>query len=222
MAVQHKWKDVKQVKLIWHYLRYDMDIMSTRTPKQIEELKKDTIDLMDQIEAEKDWKPTPSGLCDWCGYWEYCPEKKHLVKIAEMKPEKVRKEDGFVLVNKYAKLKAQASEIGEEIEQVKEHIIGYAKKMKVTKIRGSANVASVNVQKRLSLPSRSSDEEGYEKLIEIIKKAGLAEEFYLLDTSSLMKALSEEELEKKVVKAIRPFIAENDRTEVRISKLNEE
>jgi len=37
--------------------------------------------LIDRIEAEREFGPRESALCDWCSYWDLCPAKKHLVKV---------------------------------------------------------------------------------------------------------------------------------------------
>jgi putative RecB family exonuclease len=62
----------KEVILIWHYLSYNKVIHSKRTKDQIENLKKDTIELIDKIESTKTFPPNRGPLCDWCEYKKYC------------------------------------------------------------------------------------------------------------------------------------------------------
>jgi putative RecB family exonuclease len=61
------------MRLVWHYLLRDQVRVSTRTPEQLEELRARTIELIDRIEAERDFEPQPSALCSWCEFNDVCP-----------------------------------------------------------------------------------------------------------------------------------------------------
>jgi putative RecB family exonuclease len=55
---------------------------SCRTHEQREQLRRETIDAIDRIRDEEEWKPRRSGLCGWCEYKELCPafaEERQLV-----------------------------------------------------------------------------------------------------------------------------------------------
>ena len=60
-------------RLVWHYLLRDQVRVSTRTPEQLEALRARTIELIDRIEAERDFEPQPSALCSWCEFNDVCP-----------------------------------------------------------------------------------------------------------------------------------------------------
>ena len=62
----------KKVTLIWHYLSHDMKIISRRTDEQLEQLKRDIINLIKEIENNKNWEPCKTMLCNWCEYKPYC------------------------------------------------------------------------------------------------------------------------------------------------------
>lgn len=80
IGVEARWRDVRSVRLIWHYVAFDKDLTSERTPPQLETLKAGVIALIDEIEATppERMEPHESALCDWCSYWEYCPRKKQV------------------------------------------------------------------------------------------------------------------------------------------------
>jgi putative RecB family exonuclease len=63
----------KDVHLIWHYLAHNKKILSKRTNQQLEELKSQTIFLIDEIESTTDFPAQKSQLCDWCEYKGMCP-----------------------------------------------------------------------------------------------------------------------------------------------------
>lgn len=77
IGVEAMWPDVRRVRLIWHYVAFDKELSSARTPEQIALLKAGTIALIDRIERDTVFEPHESALCDWCPYWEHCPLKRH-------------------------------------------------------------------------------------------------------------------------------------------------
>jgi putative RecB family exonuclease len=81
IGVQKLWPDAKEVRLVWHLVAFGLEMRSLRTPEALEKLKGELARLIDRIEAEREFAPYESALCDWCPYWDLCPVKKHLVKV---------------------------------------------------------------------------------------------------------------------------------------------
>ena len=54
-----------------------------KTKKELAELKRSTIQLIDQIENDSKYKAIAGGLCDWCEFQEICKEWSHLYKIKD-------------------------------------------------------------------------------------------------------------------------------------------
>ena len=52
----------KRVKLIWHYLSFNKKIYSNRTDEQLENLKKETIEQIKEIESTYNFSPNKSSL----------------------------------------------------------------------------------------------------------------------------------------------------------------
>ena len=65
-----------KIKLIWHYLFFNKNIESQRTVEQLEQLKKETLELIKRIEATTEFNPHKSYLCGWCPYKSICPAWK--------------------------------------------------------------------------------------------------------------------------------------------------
>jgi RecB family exonuclease len=61
------------IRLVWHYLAKDRICTSTRTPEQLQELKRNVMGLIDEIRDTRDFPATKNALCDWCGYKRICP-----------------------------------------------------------------------------------------------------------------------------------------------------
>ncbi len=63
----------KEVILIWHYLAHNQKICSKRTNQQLQQLKQETLELINKIEATEKFPHYISKLCDWCEYKSICP-----------------------------------------------------------------------------------------------------------------------------------------------------
>ncbi len=74
IAIKELFGEDKDVSLIWHYLAHNQKIISRRTNEQLEELKKEIIELINKIENTEEFYPNVSKLCDWCEYKSICPE----------------------------------------------------------------------------------------------------------------------------------------------------
>jgi putative RecB family exonuclease len=73
IGVEGRYEGTAPVRLVWHYLLRDQVRVSTRTPEQLGELRTRTIELIDRVEAERDFEPQPSTLCSWCEFNDVCP-----------------------------------------------------------------------------------------------------------------------------------------------------
>ena len=72
LGIKQNFNNVSEVHLIWHFLAFNKKIVSKRTDKQLEQLKKQTIELINKIESTRNFEPTPGALCRWCGFRKYC------------------------------------------------------------------------------------------------------------------------------------------------------
>jgi putative RecB family exonuclease len=73
LGVRERHPDAREVRLVWHYLQSGELRSSTRTPERLDQLRGETIELIDRIERETDYAPRPSALCAWCEYSDVCP-----------------------------------------------------------------------------------------------------------------------------------------------------
>jgi len=72
IGVSERYQDIKKVKLIWHFLKFGKEITSTSTDEELEELKQNTIQLIDTIETAEEFPANPSRLCNWCKFKSIC------------------------------------------------------------------------------------------------------------------------------------------------------
>lgn len=216
-------RDVKDIRLIWHYLAFDKQFISMRSDIQLKDLKKQVISLIKTIERDTKFNPAESNLCDWCEVIEYCPAKKHEIKVQELSPNKYLKEKGVSLVNKYASIKAQVKELKKqeeglqlELNLIEESAIEYARKEDITTIVGSDHSLRITEEETLQFPL--VNEEGREELERYIKKAGIWDEVSGLNLARLSKMLENEELDNKMKNGLLKFAEEVEKIKVSLVK----
>lgn len=76
VGVQALWPEAKEVRLVWHYVAFDRELRSARTPEALRALKAEIMSLIDRIEATNVFEPRESPLCEWCAYGDLCPGRK--------------------------------------------------------------------------------------------------------------------------------------------------
>jgi len=71
--VGRQFKDFKKARLVWHFLAFDKELDSFRTKKQLEDLRKEVLAKIKEIESTEEFHAKVSWLCDWCLYKGICP-----------------------------------------------------------------------------------------------------------------------------------------------------
>lgn len=72
IGVRQNFPDVREVRLIWHYLANDKQYTSSRTPEELTLLKERIAALIERIESATDHPCSRGPLCRWCEYEELC------------------------------------------------------------------------------------------------------------------------------------------------------
>jgi putative RecB family exonuclease len=101
--VKDKFKDAKSVKLVWHMLAFNKEVVSERTPEQLEKLQQEVVELIKEIENAKEFPTNVTALCNYCGFRSICPSFKHKVEL-EIKEEvkQFKDDEGVKMVDKFA------------------------------------------------------------------------------------------------------------------------
>jgi len=220
IGIQKRWPYIKNIRLIWHYLAFDTELVSYRTHESISNLVQDTQSLIDEIESARDFPPRESTLCDWCEYPDLCPLRKHFFKVEALPVNEYLNEPGVVLVNKYVELKDKGARIKAEMEEVKEAILDYAKREEVAVIKGSDYKARVKFDEKLKFPGKNDAER--QELDEVIKQADKWAEVSQLDTASLTHIVENSLWSKDLIEQVMKYGRIEETNSVSISKLKEE
>jgi putative RecB family exonuclease len=227
IGIQNMWNDVYNVELAWHYVAFDKEIRSKRTEEELDELKKDTIDLIKKIESTREFLPNQSILCGWCYYKDICPLYKHEYMLGNLPANKYLKDSGVKLVNEFAKLddkkksyKIKIGEIDEELEEIKEAVIQYAGNIGVEVVIGSDHKLKITSSEKINVPGKGTKER--ESLIELLSQLNRLEEVSSFDVAELKKAIKEEKWDLDILDEIKKFVEIETVKSVRLSKSKRE
>ena len=192
IGIGNMWNDVKSARLIWHYVVFDKEMVSTRTKDQLEALRGDTIKLIEKIETAESFPATESALCKWCPYWDLCPAKKHLLKVTDMPVNEYKNEPGVKLVIKYTELEKAKSELQEKIavieaeqEKIGAAAIEFAEKEGASVIDGPGARLKVDIKDELKAPTKTEDAKSWEELRSLLIKEGKYEEVSTVNNNML-------------------------------------
>ncbi|HHZ80511.1 MAG TPA: Dna2/Cas4 domain-containing protein [Candidatus Marinimicrobia bacterium] len=77
LGVQQVFNGVEHVELVWHFLQHGQEVRSSRSVRQLKNLKTKIRNLVSEIKESIQnngpFLPQKSPLCYWCFYWEECP-----------------------------------------------------------------------------------------------------------------------------------------------------
>jgi len=220
IGIQRKWPQIGDIRLVWHYLAFDTELVSSRTPEAISNLVQDTKSLIDRIEAAQDFPPRESSLCDWCEYPDLCPLRKHFVKVEALPANEYLNEPGVVLVNKYVALRNEGTRIKDEMEKVRKTILDYARREEVELMKGSDFRARVEFDEKLKFPGKNDAER--QELDNAIKEAGKWTEVSQLDISSLTHVIENDLWSKELIDQVVKHGRIEETSSVTVSKLKDE
>ena len=228
IGVQGMWKDVRGVDLIWHYVRFDKELVSHRTPEQLDELKKQVIVTIDDIERrgreEAAFPTSKSTLCQWCEYREICPATRHQIAVAALPPKKFKADAGVGLVDgwvairdKRKELEDQAAALKAEEEALQEQLIAFARQQELESVAGSSHHVDIVEQTAISYPA--ANDENRAAFEAAIRKAGIWDEVTTLHWAAF-KAVWQDasRLPAAVRKKLRPFVIESAEAVARLKK----
>jgi len=171
LAVRSEWPDADGVRLVWHYLVFNREIVSSRKPEDLETLEKEIVRRVRRIEAATEFPPTRSALCDWCGYQDICPEWKHPLEVAKLPVNEYLKDEGVNLVAKYAglaerkkALKVAAESLEDEERKLEEAAFAFAASRGISVIDGAGHQLVLSEKIESSAPLKKEDAVKWEGL----------------------------------------------------------
>ncbi|MEM4605761.1 MAG: PD-(D/E)XK nuclease family protein [Candidatus Pacearchaeota archaeon] len=195
--VKDKFKDAKSIKLVWHMLAFNKDVISERNEDQLKKLQQEVIEIIKKIENEKEFPTKPGPLCNYCEYRKICPSFKHMVELEiKEKFDKFKEDDGLKIVDKIAEIRRKRTELEEQEEKLKKELILFAKQKEVDVIYGSKTKASLKNYKKTILP------EDKDEIIALLKKKNLWDKYSTINYSKFNSSANNNELDKEIMEKI--------------------
>jgi len=204
--VKDKFKDVKSVKLVWHMLAFNKEVVSERTPQQLAKLEEETIITIRKIEQatkEDNFPTNVTALCNYCGFKSKCPSFKHQAELeikAEESKKKFKDDAGLKLVDEFSEIKNKLKELEEKQDSLKSDLIEFAKQKHLDVVYGSNMKAGIKEFDKIILPE---DEDKKEEFIQLIKKLGQWEECSMICYPKVQSKILKSELPKDLRDKVR-------------------
>ena len=228
LGIKQRWPDAKKVKLIWHYLASDKDIISSRTDKDLATLEREVIEAIHHIEEEAKlgrWDVRVSRLCEWCEYKPICPAWKHPVAMESVPPNEYLKDTGVQLVQKYAELESRKADLQAEIKtlsqeqtKIEEAAVAYAQKEDLLAIDGPEHRLVIKNEEEFRAPTKSEDPFAWELLRTTLKNAGKLEEVSTVNSAMLKYAVKRGKWPQELVKSIMGLVTQGIKRTIALVK----
>jgi len=218
--VSERFKDCQKVRLVWHFLAFDKEMESFRTKEQLEDLRKEVLEKIKEIEATGEFPPRVSNLCDWCFYNSLCPMWKHEAALEEKPENEYLNDPGLKLVDQYVKIKDEfdrhKKEAEEKLQKLKEALITFCQREEVAVVFGSDKKITVSEFELIKFPPKNTEER--KVLLEILKRIGKLDEVLDLDVFTLGKVLRNKEWGEDQIAQIQKFISKEKSYRLTIAK----
>lgn len=225
IALKEKWPDIEKVKLVWHSLLFNKEIISFRSKEQIEQLKQQVAEKVKEVEGCDEFPPQKSVLCDWCDFQNICPLWKHPKAMEELAVNKYKKDPGVKLVTEYKKLEETKNEFKEEIhkieeeqEKIKEAAVEFAEREKISIIDGPEARLKVDIKDELRAPTRAEDQKSWEKLRDFLIQEGKYQEVSTVNGNMLNYRIRGNVWPSDFIKKIEQFLKRQITKTVRLVK----
>ncbi len=199
LGIKKRWPHIepKNVILSLYFLKAGEKLSTHREEAALRETEEKIladIRTIEQKMGKDEFPPTPSALCNWCGYRPICPAWRHLYeKDAAPLPQKMEVEK---MIGDYAQLKSEIAEREGELKKISSAIHEYLNETGLERLFGNSLVLARKIQERSSVD--------LEKLQTILEPAGLWQQVLAPDPKLLKKLLPtlSEDIQEKVKEAI--------------------
>ena len=210
LGLRNQYPDADEVRLVWHYVAFDMEVVSSRTPEQLKRLAEDSIRWIDENETMEEFPARKTALCPWCGYKKSCPLFKHLERIRGLTAEQAAEDEGYALVEEYAALHdqiksidARVEELDEQLYALKEKVLAYAEAKGKEALVGSEKILKFTHRAWGALPSTDRKKA---LLSMLLREAGIWADSSRLDPYALLRALERGDVPEETADRIREIV----------------
>lgn len=199
LGLMKRWPHLNpdNITLSLYFLRAEEKLSTKRTAEKLHATETNILHDLRTIEkkiVDNDFPPTPSALCNWCGYRPICPAWRHLYdKEKTPLAEKIATDD---LVHTYISIKKEITEREEKLKELGAQIYEYLNEKGIERIFGDSMVIARKIQERTSID--------IDKIQDVLMKAGVWEHVLAPDEKRLKKLLPtlSDDLQEQIKTAI--------------------
>ncbi len=214
LAVRHAWPDTQRVRLLWHYVRYGKTLVSTRTPEELEDLKRKVAALIQVIKRDHEFAPRKSPLCDWCEYRKICPLWSHAERVSRMPEEELRRDEGVRLVRELAAIDAEKRGIRQRLRELEADqealeglILRFAEAQGISAVSVCLGEAATTEREEYRFPTRTHAPQALEALERELKESPLWKEVSHLDAHRLLEGYRRREWPPEILQFVETLLA---------------
>ncbi len=220
LGAQREWGNGQPIRAIWHFLALDEEVPVELTAEELEEVRRDTINLIQTIEADKGFPTTAkTSLCPWCEYQDICPATRHSQRLDSLTPIEAWADKGRVLVDEYMRLTEELEALEESIEvekdrieadliRLKEEIATYARREDLEVVTGTKYKVRVRWYPYADFPK---DRQVREEVEGLLAQVGKLMEVAGVDSRRLARAILNRTLPDDLIKKIQSLISVGER-----------
>jgi putative RecB family exonuclease len=189
LAAKEVW-GIEPERLTLYYLLPGQRMTTTRTPADVDELRRRIATVAERVEAEK-FEPRPNPLCDWCEYQALCPVFRHRAEQGEGDPAP----NMTALVDEWISLKRRAREIYARFDELNPLINAFADEHGYRRLFGTDGSAIDRRPQHVTAPVD-------EKVRAILEPMGLWEQVRSVDPAKLNALIESRKLPPDVEDAL--------------------
>ncbi|QQG46303.1 MAG: PD-(D/E)XK nuclease family protein [Candidatus Niyogibacteria bacterium] len=150
LGLLNRWPHIsgKKIRLTLNYLPHGENISTERSLDDLEKTKNSVLETIREIEKRKnknnDFEPSPSPLCDWCGYKPICPVWRHLYekdKSSAPDEEKIKE-----IIAEYFKLKDESKDTSSRVKELQAELADYMRQKNVLRLFGEEGFVSKTIK----------------------------------------------------------------------------
>lgn len=204
LAVREMFPDARRVVLVWHYLAFDHEVRSCRSPEQLADLRAQVLEEIGHIEAQTEFATRTSKLCDWCDYKRICPAWRHMYEAEATVEAGLPAADGVALVDEYMSVTGEIGVLEARREALREAIVDVANTEGLDRVFGTEHVVSVYRYPAVTLPQAKDPRRA--ELEHLLEDLGLLDRFESLSTYALSRAIGDGSIDPEALARIEEYV----------------
>ena len=228
LAVHQKYPDIKKIDLVWHYVRFDEEVRSSRTEQQLDIMVENTVNLIKDVETATDLKNFPtktSILCNWCEFKAQCPEYSHQyasqTEVPKLDTTTMTAAQAAETVDKLVELREKKKILSEDMDAMvatlESKLMTYSKESGHNSVFGKDYKASFNSYESFRMPGKK-DLRRYE-LESKLKDMDLWSNLQEMSPYKLKSMLKSDEITPEQKKQLSECMDNDNNTRLSLKKL---